>query len=142
MANSLGSASALSGNANSASNGSYTSLGVIDFTTAPPGECFVEVSLQASTTPSGNKQAVVFVRSSLDGTNYSDAPSSTLEANAKQIGTLSLPDTSAHRSISMPVSPAFGGGLPQKVEVYVKNDCGVAFAATGQTGQYRFETFG
>jgi hypothetical protein len=36
----------------------------------------------------------------------------------------------------------FGGALPQKVEVYVFNDCGVALAATGQVGQYRTETFG
>ena len=142
MANALGTATALSGNANSLANGSYANLGTIDFTTAPPGECFVEVSLQASTTPSGNKQAVLFLVPSLDGTNFSDAPTSTTEKNAIQIGTMDLPDTSARRSKSMALSPFLGGGLVQKGNVYLKNDCGVALAATGQVGQYRFETFG
>lgn len=142
MANSYGTATAFSGNANSLANGSYTSLGVIDFGSAPPHECFVEVSLQASAATSGNKQAVLFVRDSLDGTNYSVAPSSTDEANAAFLGVLSLPDTTARRSRAFAVSPLFGGALPPKVEVYIKNDCGVALASTGQVGQYRTETFG
>ena len=142
MANSYGTSTALSGNANSLANGSYASIGVIDFTTTPPHECFIEVSLQASTTTSGNKQAVLFLRDSIDGTNFSVAPSSSDEANARFLGTVSLSDTTARRSIAFPVSPLFGGALPQKVEVYVKNDCGVALAGTGQVGQYRTETFG
>lgn len=142
MANSYGTATALSGNANSASSGSYTSLGVIDFGSAPPHECFIEVSLQASSTPSGNKQAVLYVRSSVDGTNYSVVPSSTDAVNARLLGVLSLPSTTARRSIAMPVSPLFGGALPPKIEIYVLNDCGVSFASSGQVGQYTTETFG
>ena len=60
----------------------------------------------------------------------------TLRLNARR------PDTTARRSKAFPVSPLFGGALPQKVEVYVKNDCGAALAASGQVGQYRTETFG
>jgi hypothetical protein len=142
MANALGTTTALSSNANSAANGTYTSLGVIDFTSAPPHECLIEVSLQASAATSGNKQAVIFVRSSLDGTNFSIAPSSTDVANARVLGVVSLPDTTARRSLAFSVSPLFGGALPQKVEVYVFNDTGVAFASTGQVGQYRTEMFG
>lgn len=142
MANSYGTTTALSGNANSLASGSYASLGVIDFTTAPPHECFVEVSLQASAATSGNKQVVLFIRDSIDGTNFSVAPSATDEANTRFLGTVSLPDTTARRSIAFPVSPLFGGALPQKVEIYAKNDSGVALAASGQTGQYRTETFG
>jgi hypothetical protein len=142
MANSYGTQTALSGNANSAASGTYTSLGVINFGATPPHECFVNVALQASAAPSGNKQAVIFLRTSQDGTTYSDAPSSTTEANALQVGALSLPDTSAHQSVEMPLSGLFGGALPQYVEIFVKNDCGVAFAASAQGGQYRTETFG
>lgn len=142
MANSLGTTTALSGNANSLASGSYVSMGVIDFTTAPPHECLIEVSLQASTTTSGNKQVVLFLRDSIDGTNFSVAPSSSDEPNARLLGVVSLPDTTARRSIAFPVSQLFGGALPQKVEVYAKNDCGVALASTGQVGQYRTETFG
>jgi hypothetical protein len=142
MANALGTTTALSGNANSLANAGYASLGTIDFTAAPPHECQIEVSLQASAATSGNAQAVIYVRSSLDGTNFSVAPSSTDAVNSRFLGTLKLPDTTARRSVAFPLSPLFGGALPQKVEVYILNDCGVALAASGQVGQYRTETFG
>lgn len=142
MANSYGTATALSSNANSAANGSYTLLGTLDLTAAPPHELFLKFSNRASAATSGNQQAVYFVADSLDNTTFSDPPASTVERNAKQVGTLGLPDTSAHVSPSFPVSPLFGGALPRYIKVYVKNDCGVAFAASGQTAQYQTETFG
>ena len=135
-------ATALSGNANSAASLSFTSLGVIDFGSAPPHECLVEVMIQASSAPGGNKQALVFVRSSLDGTNFSDAPSTATTRQSFNIGMVDLPDTNARRSGAMSVARVFNGALPRKIEVFVYNDCGVAFAATSQTGQYINETFG
>jgi hypothetical protein len=142
MANALGTAIAFGSNANSATNSSYTSMGVVDFTSAPPHECLIEVSLQATGTPASTSQCVLYLRSSLDGTNFSVAPSSTDAVNAKFLGTVSLPDTTARRSVAFPVSPLFGGALPQKIELYVYNNTGAALAATGQTAQYRTETFG
>lgn len=142
MANSYGGAAAFSGNANSLASGSYASLGTIDFGATPPHECLIEVSLQASAATSGNKQAVLFIRSSVDGTNFSEAPSATTESNSAQLGFVALPDTAARRSKAFSVSRLFGGALPQKIELYVKNDCGAALASGGQVGQYRTETFG
>lgn len=142
MPNSYGATTALTGTANSLANAAFASLGVIDFGSAPPHECFVEVSLQASAATSGAQQALIWVRSSVDGTNFSVAPSSTDAVNARLLGVLSLPNTTARRSIAMPVSPLFGGALPPEIEVYVQNDCGVALASSGQVGQYRTETFG
>ena len=142
MANSYGTTTAFSSNANSLANGSFTSLGVIDFGSAPPHECFVEVSLQASAATSGSQQAVIWARSSVDGTNFSVAPSSTDSVNTRLVGVLNLPNNTARRSIAMPLSPLFGGGLPPEVEIYVQNDCGVALASSGQVGQYRTLTFG
>jgi hypothetical protein len=140
MSNSYGTASAFSSNANGAASGTYTSLGIIELGIVPPHECFIEVVLAASAATSGNKQAVIYVRSSLDGTNFSVAPSTTDAINSKWIGTVSIPDTTSRRSIAFPVSSQFGGALPQRIEVYIFNDCGVAF--TTATGQYRTETFG
>lgn len=142
MPNALGTVQTLTGNANSLPSGQYASLGVIDFTTAPPHECLIEVSLQASAATSGNKQAVLYLRNSLDGTTFSVAPSATDAANARYLGAVSLPDAAARRSAAFPVSPLFAGALPQKIEIYVFNDSGVALASTGQVGQYRTETFG
>lgn len=142
MANSYGTTTALSGNANSLANGAYVSLGVIDFGTAPPHLCFVEVSLQAGAATSGEQRVYVYVRSSVDGTNYSDSGASANELNLVQIGSISLTNTSAHRSPAFEVAQYFGGGLPPKVEVVVKNACGTALSGSGQVGQYRTETLG
>lgn len=142
MSNAYGAHTALSGNANSLANAGFASLGVIDFGTAPPHLCWVQVSAQAGSTPTGNKAVYVYARSSLDGANYSDSGSSASQGNLRRIGTLSLTDTSAHTAAAMEIASAFGGGLPPKVEIIVKNDCGVALAAGGNTGAYRTETLG
>lgn len=140
MANAYGSVTALSGNANGAANGTYTSLGVIDFTTTPPHECLVEVSVFPSSTTYGNQQVVLLLRDSIDGTNFSVAPSSADFLNSRILGTLYLPTVATRRSIAFPISPQYGGALPQKVEVFLFNDTGTTL--TSATGQYRTETFG
>jgi hypothetical protein len=142
MPNSYGSATSLSGNANSLANGAFVSLGQIDFGSAPPHECFVELSLQPSATVTGNQRALIFCRSSLDGTNFSVSPSATEALNAGLVGVVSLPNNSARRSLAFPLSPVFGGALPPKVEIFIQNDCGVALASSGQVGQFRTVIFG
>lgn len=143
MPNSYGSAIAFTGNANNLANGAFASMGAIDFGANPPHECFIEVSLQpASAVPAGPQRAVIYCRSSLDGTNFSVTPSTSEVLNTGLVGVVSLPNNSARRSLAFPLSPVFGGALPPKVEIFVLNDCGVALASSGQIGQYRTETFG
>lgn len=131
---------AFSSNANGVANGTYTLLHTLVFGVNPPDECFLQFTMQPNTTPSGNKQAVFFVSGSQDGSVYADAPSSATERNANQIGTMGLPDTSARTSKPLPLSPWFAGVLPWAVRIYVKNDCGVAFSASGNSGTYQTET--
>lgn len=142
MANSYGTTTALSGNANSLANGAFASLGEIDFGSAPPHLCFVEVSLQASAATSSDKGVYVYARSSIDGTNFSDAGSTANELNLQRLGFVSLADTAAHRCAALEISQFFGGGLPTKVEIVVKNACGTALAGSGQGGNYRTLTLG
>lgn len=142
MANAYGTHTALSGNANSLANGAFASLGVIDFGSAPPHLCWVHITAQAGSTPTGAKSVYIYARSSLNGTNYSDSGATANELNLRRIGTISLTDTSAHTSAAWEIASAFGGGLPPKVEIVVKNDCGVSLAASGNTGAYRTETLG
>ncbi len=141
MANAYGSTTALSGNANSLSPGSYVSMGVIDFGSAPPHACFVDFIFQAGSTPSGNKSVVVYARAAIDGSAFSDAPSSTTIKNSVPVAFVDLPDSSAHHARPVDLSLLFGA-LPQKVELYAYNDAGVALNASGNTGQYRTVTFG
>ena len=140
MPNAYGTTTALGGNANSATNGTYTSLGVIAFGATPPNLCFLEVSLQATGT-TGNQQCLIYARTRLDGTNFSDAPSSATLTNAVRVGSIQLANSSAHRTRAIELSQFFGGGLPPEIEIYIFNDTGAALASTGQVGQYRTETF-
>lgn len=142
MANAYGTYTTLSSNANSLTNGSFAELGEIDFGAAPPHLCLLQLSLQASATPSGDKEVAVFVRASLDGTTFSDAGATANEANLHRVGTVSLEDTSAHVSRAFELASAFGGALPTKLKVLIKNSCGVPLAASAQQGRYRTETLG
>lgn len=143
MANSYGTATALSGNANSLANGAYVSLGVIDFSSTPPSDCLVRASMQAASTPSTttSRSVIIYARSSLDGTTYSDDGAISNERNLTRLGFVSLVDTAAHVSKALSLALAFGA-LPPKVEIIARNDTGVALAASGQTGQYVTVTYG
>lgn len=126
-------------NLNSLASAAFASIGIIDNTTTLADDYLIEITI-ANIAEAGNKQAVVWVRSSVDGTNYSD--STTGANNRKQLGALDLNGLSgAGRSIAMPLAVAFGGIVPPKVEVLVQNDAGVSFAASGNSAQYRAVSF-
>jgi hypothetical protein len=129
--------------ANSAANGSYSLIGQYDLGASPPHELFIDVAITASATPTGaNNQTVLFVTTSIDGTNWSDAPSSTTEPNARRLGRIYQVDTSQHRAAALPVSGLFVGGLPRYIRIYSKNDLGVANAASGNSINAAAEIYG
>lgn len=138
---SYGTATAFSNQAglNSLTATSLVSIGVIDNTSELADDYFVEIAI-ANISETGNKQALVYVSSSVDGTNYSDTTSGA--TNLKYVGRLDLNGlTAAGRSIALALAHLFGGIMPPKVEVYVKNDAGVTFAGSGNTAQYRSVKF-
>ena len=63
-----------------------------DCTTNQPMDVIVEVDVATTNSPSGNKQVVVFIQESLDGTNYRSGPTSgtttTREPNLQQLGAM------------------------------------------------------
>ena len=130
-------------NANGAVNLSYSLIGQYDLGAAPPHEVLFDVKFTPSAAPSSpNKSSILLVASSLDGTNWSDAPTSATEMNARLLGSVAHPDTSARQTASLPLSPLFGGALPRYVRVYVKNDTGVAYASSGNSIVATSEIFG
>lgn len=133
-ATAFGSASAL----NSLATATPTSIGTIDNTTALADDYLVEVTI-ANIAESGNKQAIIYARSSVDGTNYSEASS---RKNLKRIGLVDLTVGGTTISAACSVAAAFGGSMPPKVDIYVENDAGVAFAGSGNSAQYRAVTYG
>lgn len=122
---------------NSLGSGAYVTGSEIDNTTNLYLDYLVEFVI-ADVVEAGNKQVTIFAIDSLDGTNYSDAPSATKpQMNAVPVGAISLNGTGPYRSKAFSVAAAFGGVLPPKIKLVAYNDAGVALAASGNSAYLR-----
>lgn len=103
-----------------------------DCTVNQPLDVVVEVDLTTTNTPTGNKQAVVFISESLDGTNYRSGPTSgtttTREPNLRLLGVVPVTTASTAEIGQFSILNALGF-VPQKFFVIVKNDLGVALTS-------------
>lgn len=103
-----------------------------DCTTNQPIDVIVELDVTTTNTPSGNKQVVVFIQPSLDGTNYVSGPTSgtttTREPNLILLGVCPL-TTASTAEIKMWSIVQSLGYVPQKFFIVVKNDLGVALTS-------------
>lgn len=100
--------------------------------TNQPVDVIVELDVTTTNTPSGNKQVSVFVRDSLDATNYRSGPTSgtttTREVNLKLMGSCPLTTASTAEISTFSVKDALGY-VPASFFVVVKNDLGVALTS-------------
>jgi len=100
-----------------------------DCTVNQPVDVIVEVDVATTNSPAGNKQVVVFVRESLDGTNYRSGPTSgtttTDEPNLRYLGTVPLASGSTTEIGTFSVGAALGY-VPNSFFIVIKNDLGVA----------------
>jgi len=103
-----------------------------DCTTNQPVDVIIDVVAATTNTPSGNKQLVVFVIESLDGTNYRSGPTSgtttTREPNLKYVGVVPLTTASTTEEATFSLLQALGY-IPAKFSIVIKNDLGVALTA-------------
>jgi membrane-bound inhibitor of C-type lysozyme len=103
-----------------------------DCTTNQPLDVIVEVDAATTNTPAGNKQLVVFMQESLDGTNYRSGPTSgtttTREPNLQFLGILPITTASTTEIGTFSVLQALGY-VPAKFYVVIKNDLGVALTS-------------
>lgn len=117
----------------------YVNCGTITFSTNDPLDVLVEVAVTPGVV-AGNKQLLVFAQGSLDGTNFETGPVSgttvTDEPNLTFVGTLPLNTASALQRGVFSLAAAFGGVLPQAAKIIVRNDSGIALAATGHNVHY------
>lgn len=118
---------------NSLASATYVSAGTIDVSATDPLDVIVELEITPGTV-AGNKQAVLFLKTSLDGTNYSTGPESgtgaTDEPNLRFLGTLPLGSNATLQRGAFSVMAALGF-VPPYMKVIVKNDSGAALAASG-----------
>jgi hypothetical protein len=103
-----------------------------DCTTNQPLDVIVELGVATTSTPSGNKQVVVFLQESLDGTNYRSGPTSgtttTREPNLLFLGTVPVTTASTTEIGTFSVLQALGY-IPNKFFIVVKNDLGFALTS-------------
>ena len=97
--------------------------------TNKPLDVIVEAELATTNTPAGNKQAVLFLQESLDGTNFRSGPTSgtttTDEPNLRFLGTVPMNSVTTTQRGTFSVAQTLGY-VPYAFKVVVKNDLGVA----------------
>ncbi len=108
-------------------NGTYVTATAVDLGATIPPFFTLQAECDPNGTPSGNKQLVIFLKWSLDGTNYTSGPESgttvTEEADLHWVGTMPTNDTNTHRKefVVYPKGRYF--------KIVVKNDMGVALTS-------------
>lgn len=105
----------------------YITGSAVDLSADVPVMITFEVEANANGTPSGNKQLILFLKWSLDNTNYQSGPESgttaTEEADLDWAGSLPMNDTNDHRKFFI-VYPKGRYFKP-----ILKNDLGVALTS-------------
>lgn len=123
---------------NSLASGTYVSAGTIDVSASDPVDVIVEVEVTPGTV-SGNKQVVVFAKTSLDNTNFTTGPESgtttTDEPNLLFLGTVPVNTNATQQRKEFPLS-ALIGFVPPYTKIIIKNDSGVALASSGHGVYY------
>ena len=103
-----------------------------DCTTNQPLDVIIEVDVATTNTPSGNKKVDVFIRDSLDGTNFRSGPTSgtttTREPNLKFLGSVPLTTASTAEIGTFSILQALGY-IPDSFYIVIKNDLGVALTS-------------
>ena len=110
----------------------YVASSAYTANTNQPLDVIVEVDVATTNTPSGNKQVVVFVQESLDGTNFRSGPTSgtttTDEPNLRLLGTVPMNSSNVTEIATFSVAQALGY-MPYAFKVVLKNDLGVALTS-------------
>jgi hypothetical protein len=100
--------------------------------TNQPVDVVVDVVVATTNTPSGNKQILVFVQESLDGTNFRTGPytgnTATREPNLRLLGVVPLTTASTTEEGTFNVFNALGY-VPYSFYVVIRNDAGVALTS-------------
>lgn len=132
----------------SLTNGSYRQSTVIDNSTNGYIDAHIGGSIQTGTTPTTNTNIEVYAYASYDGTNYTAGCSGTdiaytadgEEGLLKLLEVITVDVTSDQDYVwgVVSVAQAFGGILPIKWGVVIKNGTGVNLNATGTNNEVQF----
>jgi hypothetical protein len=100
--------------------------------TNQPVDVAIDVVAATTNTPSGNKQLVVFLKESLDGTNFRSGPESgtttTREPNLLRLGVIPITTASTTEEGTFSVLGVLQY-VPNSFYIVIKNDLGVALTS-------------
>lgn len=110
----------------------YVASNIYTANTNKPLDVVVEVECATGTAPTGNKQIIVYVQESLDGTNFRSGPTSgasdTDRANLRFMGVIPMNTITVTQRGTFSVAGALGY-CPHSFKVVIKNDLGVALTS-------------
>jgi hypothetical protein len=110
----------------------YVASNAYNCATNQPVDVAIEIDVATTNTPSGNKQVVVFLSESTDGTNFRSGPTSgtttTREPNLLLLGVIPLTTASTTEIATFSVLQALGY-VPSQFKIVIKNDLGVALTS-------------
>jgi len=110
----------------------YITSSAYNCTTTGPLDVVIECEVTPGNAVAGNKQIVVFVKASLDGTNFQSGPESgtttTDEPDLSFVGSVPVNTNSGAQRKMFSIGQALGF-IPQQFKIVVKNDSGQAIAS-------------
>lgn len=113
-------------------SGTYVASSAYNCTSNDPEDVIVEVEVATTNTPAGNRQVLVFLQESLDGTNFRSGPTSgtsaTDEPNLLQAMAIPMNSASVTQRATFSVRNLLGY-VPAQFRIVVKNDLGVALTS-------------
>lgn len=113
-------------------SGTYVASSAYTANTNQPLDVVVEVDVATTNTPAGNKQLLVYIQESLDGTNFRSGPTSgtttTDEPNLQYLGRVPMNSATTTQVATFSVAQALGY-CPYAFKVVLKNDLGVALTS-------------
>lgn len=120
----------------------YVASAAYNADTNKPMDVIVEAELVTTNTPTGNKQVIIFVQASLDGTNFQSGPTSgtttTDESDLTFVGYVPMGTANTTHRKSFSIQQALGF-VPKQFKLVFKNDLGVALtSATINTAEISY----
>jgi hypothetical protein len=114
----------------------YATSSAFQISTDNPLDVILELGVTVGTV-AGNKQIIIFIIGSRDGTNYDTANSgvtdTTHDTMMQVLGVMPCPNNSELVRRQFSVAAAFGGTPPPYFKIVVKNDSGAALSGSGNS---------